>query len=81
MRRTFTLVDRDISDDSTEALRELLDLAERKELIGVAFIAMLTNRRYFADAVGECARSPTFTRGAVRALDDDLALKVRSRRK
>jgi hypothetical protein len=66
-----------VDDDTVEALEQLLDLARKGELIGVAFVGMLKRRKYFVDTAGEADRNPTFARGAVRALDDELAQSAR----
>jgi hypothetical protein len=78
MRRVaFSLVPDPISHDTIECLKELLARAKSGEVIGIAYVAMLRRRQYFADAAGECHRNPTHARGMVRALDDELGLRVR----
>lgn len=64
------LVPAAVSQDTIDCLTELLDLARRGELIGVAFCAMYRRRKYVVDAAGEPHRNPTFARGMVAALDD-----------
>lgn len=72
MRPPFRFVGTAPSDDTIEALKELLAAAKRGELIGVAFAAMFRRREYVVGYTGECARNPTFTRGMVADLHDDL---------
>lgn len=77
MRPPFRLVPDAISNDTATALRQLLDLAERGELIGVAFAAMMRQRRFFVNTAGEAHRNPVFARGMVAALQDDLGQRMR----
>lgn len=77
MRPPFRLVPDTLSTDTAEALAQLLDLAKRGELIGVAFAGMLKQRRYFVNTAGEAHRNPTFARGCVSALDDELGRRMR----
>lgn len=72
MERPFGLVQETISHDTVEALRKLLRAAERGDVIGVAFAVMYKGRDYVVNTAGEAHRSPTFTRGMVKALDDHL---------
>jgi len=61
------------------ALEQLLDFARRGEVRGVAFAAAFRGMHYVTDVAGTCAQHPTWTRGALRALDDDLAAIIRYR--
>jgi hypothetical protein len=66
------LVGAEPSPDTVYALQELLQAAIAGEVIGVAVVAMFKRRSYTIDVTGEARRSPTFTRGMVAALDDEL---------
>lgn len=77
MKPPFRLVPDTLSTDTEEALAQLLDLARRGDLIGVAFAGMLKQRRYFVNTAGEAHRNPTFARGCVSALDDELGQRMR----
>lgn len=77
MRRVFTLVPDTISTDTVECLTQLLEHAKTGEITGIAFAAMLKRRGYIANSAGEAHRSPTFARGMVAALDDQLAKRIR----
>jgi hypothetical protein len=57
------------SEDTVQALGELLALATNGDLIGIAFVAMYKRRRIQTGTTGEAARSPVFTVGAVRVLE------------
>lgn len=70
------LVREHISSDTVEALQQLLDGAHKGEVIGLAMVVMLKRRRYIVDCSGEACRSPTFARGAVQALDDELRSRI-----
>ena len=65
-----------VSHDTVACLRDLLARAERGEVIGVAYAAMHQRRRYTVHTCGEAARNPTFARGMVDALGDELAKRV-----
>lgn len=75
----YQLVHDTFSKDTVAALRQLLDYAERGELTGIAFAATFKRMRYITNVAGLLAKNPTFCRGAIKALDDDLALIIRHR--
>jgi hypothetical protein len=75
----YQLVRDTISKDTVEALRELLALAEKGELTGIAFAATYRKMRYITNAAGILAKNPTFCRGAIRALDDELSAIIHHR--
>lgn len=72
MKPPFQLVKTHTSTDTVLALGELLKQAKSSEVIGIAFAAMYKQKEFAVNATGEARRSPTFTRGAVAALDDYL---------
>lgn len=72
MKPPFHLVRTHTSADTVIALSELLRQAKESQIIGVAFAALYKQKEYAVNATGEARRSPTFTRGAVLALDDYL---------
>lgn len=77
MRPTFTPIDnRKVSHDTVRCLREALELAERGELFGAVVISMLKQRKYAMHVTGEAHRNPTFTRGMLCVLDDQLARQI-----
>ena len=76
MRPPFTLVPDSVSTNTVEALAQLLDLAQRGELIGIAFVGMLKQRRFFVNTAGEAHRNPTFARGMIATLDDSLGRRI-----
>lgn len=78
-RPPFNLVEGSGSTDVVECLRALLERAEKGQVIGIAFAAMLKSRGYFCQTAGEAHRSPTYARGMILALDDQLAARVRER--
>lgn len=79
MRSPFRLVPDQISHETVECLRTLLAHAERGEILGIAFAAMFKGRHYIVNTAGECHRSPTFTRGMVADLHDELGSLVQRR--
>lgn len=80
MRPPFRLlrVSEGVSHDTIECLRELLAQAEAGEVVGVAYAAMHKRRHYTINACGEAHRNPTFSRGMLRALDDELGAQTRA---
>lgn len=79
MRAPFTLSTVEgVSRDTVECLRALLQQAEKGEVIGVAYAAMHKKRRYTVHTCGEAHRNPTFCRGMLAALDDELGYRVKA---
>lgn len=68
----YKLVKDYISRDLIEALETLLAGARTGDVTGIAFAAVLKQRRYITNVAGWCHRNPTFTRGAICSLDDEL---------
>jgi hypothetical protein len=77
MKAPFYLVPDLVSHDTVEALELLLSEARRGEVIGIAYVAMLKRRAFIVNSAGEAHRNPTFTRGMIRALDDQLGQRIR----
>ena len=65
-----------VSWDTVSCLRDLLARAERGEVVGIAYAAMQRGRRYTLHVCGEAGRNPTFARGMVDALGDELKSRV-----
>lgn len=68
-----------VQRDVIDTLAQLLQGARDGQIIGLALGAALPRRRYITATAGECHRDPTYTRGIVRALDDELARLVQTR--
>jgi hypothetical protein len=77
MKPPFRLVGDGLSHETVEVLEQLLALAQRGELIGIAFAGMVRQRHYFVNTAGEAHRNPTFARGMIAALDDELSDQAR----
>lgn len=77
MKPPFILIPDTISNDTVKCLEQLLDHAKRGDVIGIAFAAMLKRRGYIVNTAGEAHRNPTFARGMVSALNDQLGKRVR----
>lgn len=75
MKPPFKLVpiEGHVSHDTVTCLRALLERAEKGEVIGVAYAAMYRRREYTVHTCGEMHKNPTFCRGAVAALGDQLS--------
>ena len=74
-RPALRLVD-PVSRDTVARLRDLLELAERGEVVGLAYAAMRRGRKYTVHVCGEAERSPTYARGMVDALQDEIGRRV-----
>lgn len=77
MKAPFILVPDELSTDTVECLTTLLEHAKRGDLLGLAFVGVLKRRGYIVNSAGEAYRNPTFTRGMIAALDDQLSLRIR----
>lgn len=77
MKPPFTLIPDTVSTDTVECLQVLLRRARRGEVIGLAYCAVLKQRSYIVNTAGVAHESPTFARGMVAALDDQLSDSVR----
>lgn len=76
-RPPYILVPDVVSNDTVEALEQLLAEARKGTLIGIAYCGVLKRRGYIVNSAGEAFRNPTFARGMVAALDDQLATRIR----
>jgi hypothetical protein len=72
MKPPFRVVAENPSSDTAQVLSELMELAKTGELIGFAFVSLYRRRRVQTGATGEASRSPVFTLGAVRILEQNL---------
>jgi len=72
MKPPFTLIKPPPCINTITTLEQLLEEARRGEIIGITFSAMLKERKFFGDVVGECRRNPVFASGMIAALDFDL---------
>jgi hypothetical protein len=68
----YRLVRDSISRDTVEALETLLGLARTGEVTGIAFACTLRKQRYVTNVAGYCYKHPTFARGMVASLSDEL---------
>ena len=75
----FQLVKAKICEETIAALEQILDGARRGEVNGIAFAASLRNMRYVTDITGFWYENPTFARGMVALLSDELAALAHSR--
>lgn len=75
----YQLVHDYISRDTVDALRLLLKGAEEGDVTGIAFACTLRKNRYITNVAGLMYKNPTFARGCVVALDDELSSIVHAR--
>lgn len=71
------LVPDTISQDTAEALAELLKQAKDGDLHGFAFVAMYKRSKFIVNAAGDLQKNRTLARGMVTYLDDFLAKSPR----
>jgi hypothetical protein len=76
MKRPFTLIPSTESEDTGRCVEALQVGVRAKKLIGLAYVAIYSQRNYEVHLCGEADRSPTFTRGAVAVLDDKLQARI-----
>lgn len=76
---TYHLVKDFVSRDLVECLTQMLDGAKSGRVKGIAFAAFLDKQRYITNVAGLCYNNPSFTRGIVASLDDELAGLVNGR--
>lgn len=58
--------------DMIEALRTILAHAEAGTITGIAVACVMKRNRYITDVRGYCLTHPTFTRGVIMSLGDEL---------
>lgn len=75
----YKLVPDNISHDTVECLTVLLEGAKAGEITGIAFACTLRKMRYITNVAGFCHKNPTFARGMVAFLSDQLARLVHHR--
>jgi hypothetical protein len=75
----YRLIPDSISRDTVVALETLLALAKQGEVTGIAFACTLRKMRYITNVAGNCYTNPTFARGMVSFLSDQLATLVHGR--
>jgi hypothetical protein len=68
-----------ISRDVLEAFEQLAEGARQGLIVGAVFGVALKGRRYHVNVAGSLVRDPTFARGVVAALDDELMALVQGR--
>lgn len=75
----YRLVPDTISHDTVEALTVLLEGAKAGEITGIAFACTLRKMHYITNVAGVCYKQPTFARGMVAFLSDQIAGLVHRR--
>jgi hypothetical protein len=76
VKRPFTLIPTTGSEDTERCVEALQHGVKAKKLIGLAYVAIYSQRNYEVHLCGEADRSPTFCRGAVSVLDDKLRERI-----
>lgn len=73
------LVPNQVSRGLVEALETLLEGSRQGHITGLAFAAVLRNRRYITNIAGTCARNLTHTRGMLEVLSDEIGTQIHGR--
>ncbi|MBC7604318.1 MAG: hypothetical protein H7255_16865 [Ramlibacter sp.] len=75
------LVSDNISRDLVSAFEEMSVLVRQGRIVGVVFGLALKGpgRKFHVNVAGSLTRDPTFARGIVAALDDELRVLVHSK--
>lgn len=68
-----------VSGSLVALLEQVLDQARMGAVTGAVIGLSLKGRRYHVNVAGALVRDPTFARGIVAALDDELAAIVHGR--
>jgi hypothetical protein len=61
-----------VSTDTIEAFAKLLEGAMEGRYVGAVIGVIHPRRRYTVHCIGEASKNPTFARGVVAAIDDEL---------
>lgn len=77
MSNVYHLVRRGPPASLVKCLERLTAQAQAGKLTGIAFIALLEDRAFIADACGECRDRPEETRALVPSLDSKLGRLAR----
>lgn len=56
-----------------QGLTELLREAQSGDVVGIAYVALHKSKRYSMGVIGVAKTTPTFTRGMIKCLDDQVA--------
>lgn len=68
-----------ISRDTNEAIVLIKELVDSGEAVGLFFGLRFRGGRYIVNVAGRCASDPTYTRGMVGALDDELSRMIQGK--
>ena len=79
IRPSLHVVRRKPNADVIQRLEILLQLARQGDVTGIAFVATLSDLSYITGAVGVCYEQPTYTRGMLATLADEMAGEVHRR--
>jgi len=69
---TFRLMRGSVSKDVVEVLELMLENARTGSITGIAVAATMRKSRYITTIAGHCLVNPTFARGMVLSLSDEL---------
>lgn len=71
-RSPLRLIKSEANQKTISTLEEMLIAAKAGEITGMAFVVTLPGMRFISNATGYCADNPSFARGAVMFLSDQL---------
>jgi hypothetical protein len=68
-----------VSRDLLQTCVQLLEAVQEGHITGLAFACSMKGKKYFVNVSGALATDPTYARGVVAALDDELSRMVQGR--
>jgi hypothetical protein len=79
LKPALRLVKPSANQETVEHLETMLAAAKNGEITGLAYVITLPGMRFITNMTGICFDHPTFARGAVAFLNDQLAGLVHDR--
>lgn len=70
------LVHDNISRDTQQAVKQIMEAVEAGHVVGIAFVLVMKRKRFMVNCAGVAAQNPSDTRGMICALDDELQRMV-----
>jgi hypothetical protein len=76
---TIQLIHDTISRDTAEAAAVIKGLVDSGEVTGMFFGLRFRGGRYMVNVAGRCAADPTYARGMLGALEDELSRMIQGK--
>ncbi len=72
---TVFLIPQSISNETVQHAKAIWDGAESGAVVGIIYGVLLHGGQHIVNAVGECSRAVTLSRGIAAILDDELSAR------